>query len=252
MEPINDPLAATSSGPRPADGARRRRVLRTAAAVSLTVAATFVTYFRRPLFEGNRGVVDEGLVYRAAQPSGDVAGLIRAEELASIVNLRGGGPEDPWYAAEVEAARSLNVDFYDLPMSATKRPTRRELLTLIDLFGRCRYPLLIHCKSGADRTGLASGLYLMARRGVDPVAAESAFALSHAHIPLFGPERLHEPFREYAAWLAANHLDHSPDRLLDWVRHGYRADDPLVAIEPVRPGPRVRHQASRGEEPARR
>jgi hypothetical protein len=137
-------------------------------------------------------------------------------------------------------------------MSATKRPTRRELLTLLDLFGRCKYPLLIHCKSGADRTGLASGLYLMSRRGVEPARAESAFSLSHAHIPVFGPEHLHEPFREYAAWLRTKGLDHTPDRLLDWVRNEYRADDPLVAIEPVRPGPRVRRQASRAAEPATR
>ncbi len=120
------------------------------------------------------------------------------------------------------------------------------------MFARCRYPLLIHCKSGADRTGLASGLYLMARRGVDPVRAESAFTLSHAHIPLFGPERLHEPFREYAGWLAANGLDHTPERLLDWVRKEYRADDPAVAMEPVRPGPRARRQAARPDEPTAR
>jgi hypothetical protein len=137
-------------------------------------------------------------------------------------------------------------------MSATKRPSRRELLTLLDLFARCSYPLLIHCKSGADRTGLASGLYLMARRGVDPMRAESAFSLAHAHIPLFGPERLHEPFREYAAWLAERRLDHTPDRLLGWVRNEYRADDPPVAVEPVRPGPRPRRQAARPAEPTAR
>ena len=177
-------------------------------------------------------------------PSGDVARLLREDGIASVLNLRGGGADDPWYVAEVEATRSGGVDFYDLPMSATRRPSRRELLTLLDLFGRCKYPLLIHCKSGSDRTGLAAGLYLMARRGVSPERAEAAFSLAHGHVPLLGPERLHEPFHEYAAWLAANRLDHTPDRLVDWARHHYRADDPLVAIEPARPGPRVRRQAS--------
>ena len=65
-------------------------------------------------------------------------------------------------------ARDQGLEFYDLPMSACRRPTRRELLVLLDLFEHCRYPLLIHCKSGSDRTGLASALYLMSRRGEPP------------------------------------------------------------------------------------
>ena len=72
---------------------------------------------------------------------------------------------------------------------------------LLDLFDSCRYPLLIHCKSGADRTGLASGLYLMARRGVPPGEALRAFSVLHGHFPIGGPEHLHEPIEEYAAWL---------------------------------------------------
>ena len=79
----------------------------------------------------------------------------------------------------------------------------RELLVLLDLFEHCRYPLLIHCKSGSDRTGLASALYLMSRRGEPPGWAVRGFTLKHGHVPLFGPEHLHEPFREYEAWLKA-------------------------------------------------
>jgi protein tyrosine phosphatase (PTP) superfamily phosphohydrolase (DUF442 family) len=239
---------ATTADPNLARSRRRRRILRVALVATLAAASGFLGYFRRPLFEGNRGVVDQGLVIRSAQPTGDVARRIRDDGIVSILNLRGGGPADPWYAAEVEATQAAGVDFYDLPMSATRRPSRRELLTLLDLFGRCRYPLLIHCKSGSDRTGLAAGLYLMLRKGVPPTAAESTFSLGHGHVPLFGPERLHEPFREYAAWLAARGLDHTPERLLDWVRNEYRADDPLTAIKPAQPGPRVRHQATRPAE----
>lgn len=228
----------------PAPDRKRSRRRRRVAAVLLLGAVAFAGAFRRPLFDGNRGVVVPGEVFRAAQPTGDVAGLIQSQRLASVLNLRGGGPADAWYVDEVEATREAGVDFYDLPMSATRRPSRRELLTLLDLFGRCKYPLLIHCKSGADRTGLAVGLYLMSRRGMPPDRAESAFTLSHAHIPLFGPERLHEPFREYAAWLSDRRLDHTPDRLVDWVRNVYRSDDPVAALDPIRPGPRTRRQAA--------
>ena len=143
-------------------------------------------------------------------------------------------------------ARDQGLEFYDLPMSACRRPTRRELLVLLDLFEHCRYPLLIHCKSGSDRTGLACALYLMSRRGEPPGWAVREFTLRHGHVPLFGPEHLHEPFREYEAWLEARGLDHSPARFRDWVEHDYQADDLATNIPRLPPGPRVLFEVDKG------
>jgi len=240
----DSPPAGADHVPTVAESARRQRLRRRAFLACLLIGGpAFALYFHRPLFEGNLGVVEDGVVYRSAQPVGDVAGLIRARGLGSILNLRGGKTSDAWYVAEVNAAEAAGVDFYDLPLSAVRRPTRRELLSVIDVLDRCRYPLLIHCKSGSDRTGLAAGLYLMARKGVPPERAEEAFSLAHGHVPLLGPERLHEPFDEYAAWLAATGAGHTPARFHQWVKYHYRADDHFAAADPVRPGPRARRQA---------
>ena len=239
--------------PKPLDDpARLRRRKRRKIALGLLLVGTlaFASYFHRPLFRSNLGVVDEGLVYRSAQPVGDILGLIREHKLGSIVNLRGGKDVDRWYVAEVEATQKAGVEFYDLPMSAVRRPTRHDLLVLIDMLDRCKYPLLIHCKSGSDRTGLAAGLYRMYRKGESPEQAENAFSLAHGHVPLLGPERLHEPFDEYAAWLAEHHLVHTPERLVGWIKLDYRAEDPLSPIEAVRTGARVRRQAALPRESA--
>jgi protein tyrosine phosphatase (PTP) superfamily phosphohydrolase (DUF442 family) len=220
--------------------ARPRRVRWIVRAALATVLVTVVVTFRNPWFFGNVGVVDAGRVYRSAQPVGDLPRAIARLHLASILNLRGGSEDDAWYAAEVRAARDGGVDFYDLPMSATRRPRRRELLILLDLFERCRYPLLIHCKSGSDRTGLAAAIYLMSRREWAPDRAEGAFSLQYGHIPVFGPELLHEPIREYAAWLAAHALVHSPARFHSWVESEYESDgaDDRRAVPTLQPGPR--------------
>lgn len=227
------------------DRAGRRRRLRRVALVStlVLVVATLSScwYFRRPWFEGNLGIVDPGRVIRSAQPTSQLPAWIRDYHLRSILNLRGGKTADSWYDAEVKAAQADSVAFYDFPLNATRRPTRRELLVLIDTLRSCPYPLLIHCKSGADRTGLASALYLMIERGIPPERAEDAFTLEHGHVPLFGPERLHEPLHEYAAWLAARGLTHSPDRFRDWVRNDYESPDGPEDPPPLRPGPRHRH-----------
>jgi hypothetical protein len=201
--------------------------------------AALVT-FHRPLFEGNFGVVDAGRVYRSAQPGGYFDRVIRERRLASVLNLRGGSMDDPWYAREVGLTRDYGIDFYDFPMSATRRPSRRELLALLDLFTRCRYPLLIHCKSGSDRTGLATALYLMSVRGLGPWAAgRGGFSLGFGHVPLAGTQRLHEPLDEYARWLAGNGQAHSPERFCFWVTNLYEPGSPAGPPPPIQPGPRL-------------
>ena len=177
-------------------------------------------------------------MYRSAQPGPGLDPLIRGLKLAAVLNLAGGSLDKSAYANEVRTTSGLGVDFYDFPMSATRRPSRRELLTLIDLFGRCRYPLLIHCKAGADRTGLASAFYLMSRQGFDPDRAMRAFTVDYGHVPFFGPERLHEPVAEYAEWLKNRGLAHTPERLRHWVETEYRSDEPPAPFRPLRPGPR--------------
>jgi hypothetical protein len=109
------------------------------------LACAFVWEFQRPLFEGNLAIVDPGRVIRSAQPTSQLAQWISDFHLKSILNLRGGSPADRWYEAEVRAARENGLSFYDLPLSATRRPGRTELLRLIDILQRCPYPLLIHC-----------------------------------------------------------------------------------------------------------
>jgi protein tyrosine/serine phosphatase len=217
-------------------GWRRRRRLAIAFVAVLTVSALT---FRRPWFAGNFGIVDPGRVYRSAQPTTQLGRLIHEHQLASVLNLRGGTMADAWYANEARLTRYLGVDFYDFPMNATRRPSRRELLVLIDLFRRCRYPLLIHCKSGSDRTGLASALYLMVIQGRSPNEALGAFTLFHGHIPFGGPEHLQEPFAEYAAWLVATGGRHSSETFRYWVETQYASTEPVSVCPPLLPGPRA-------------
>lgn len=221
--------------------ARRLRRLKRLAVVLLVLLVASTAVFHRPLFLGNVGAVDPGKVYRCAQPKGNLDDLIAELQPGSILNLRGGWYTDSWYAAEVEATEQAGIDFYDFPMKANRRPSRAELLTLIDLLDRCRYPLVIHCKSGADRTGLASALYRLVVLGHSPDEALEEFSIFYSHIPLAGPERLHEPFKEYRDWLQVEGKTHEPSLFRDWVVHHFRdegsAEDALLA--PLTPGPRM-------------
>ena len=221
-------------------GPGRRRRVQLAALLAVVGLLAVAVIFRNPWFRGNNGVVAPGLVFRSAQPLGEWERRVRDDHLATVLNLRGGSDQDPWYRAEVAATRSLGVAFYDLPMAATVRPTRRQLLAVLGLLDRCAYPLLIHCKSGSDRTGLVSALYLMSRAGEPPETAERAFSVYYGHVPLLGTRHLHEPLHEYAAFLRDQHLPHTPDRFQTWVERDYRSDDPPGPVPPIAAGPRNR------------
>jgi protein tyrosine phosphatase (PTP) superfamily phosphohydrolase (DUF442 family) len=206
--------------------------------VALIVGTMPTILLVRPLIGQNLGIVDEGRVIRSAQPTSQLLEIIRTHRLASILNLRGGSSHDWWYKAEVQAAQKNGVAFYDLPLVATRRPTRRQLLQLIDTLSKCNYPLLIHCKAGADRTGLASAIYLMTLKGEPPRQAMRAFSIYYNHVPFFGTEHLHEPLEEYAEWLEAQRLEHTPERFRSWIKDDYRSPDPAVDPPVVKPGPR--------------
>jgi protein tyrosine phosphatase (PTP) superfamily phosphohydrolase (DUF442 family) len=233
-----------SAPARAAAGSRRRRRRIAALGAAAALLASLVV-FRNPLFHDNFGVVAPGLVYRAAQPGPELSRWVKTYGVASILNLRGGSPRDPAYANEERVTRTQGVAFYDFPMSATRRPSRRELLVLIDLFQRCRYPLLVHCKSGADRTGLASAVYLLVKQGEPPARALREFSLHYGHVPLLGPERLHEPLVEYDQWLEANRLTHTADRFRTWVEREYRSANRSYSFTPLPEGPRLQHRTQR-------
>lgn len=183
----------------------------------------------RRTFLLNFGVVEPGAVYRCARPGRRLRGLVETYALTSVLDFERGFLSrdlgaDSWGIAQVRAAGERSIDYYQFPMSFTRRPLREELLALVTLFEHCRYPLLIHCETGADRTGLAVGLYLMAVRGLHPEEAERrAFAPRFGHLPILGTGHLHEPFREYARWLREHRFNPAPDRFRTWLEGVYQS-----------------------------
>ena len=197
-----------------------RRMFRIGVIATVLFALT-LTIGYKPLFQNNFDEVVQGRLYRSAQPDDRLDKWIEEHNIRSVLNLRGGKPAYDWYNQELKTIRETGADYYEIPMSAQLRPQKRELLDLIGLLGRAQYPMLIHCKSGADRTGLGVTLYHMIVQKEPPEKALGGFSIYHAHIPLFGPEKLQQPIREYASWLSSRQLIHTPERFRDWVEKEY-------------------------------
>ncbi len=104
---------------------------------------------------GNLHEVLEGEVYRSAQPS--AAQLVEwttAYGFRSVLNLRGPSDAD-WYQVEQKTAARLNLTHADFAMRDSEILTLDRAAALMALMEALPKPVLIHCKAGADRTGLA-------------------------------------------------------------------------------------------------
>ncbi len=97
-------------------------------------------------------------VYRSNQPSPDRIDEWALKGVKTIINLRGKSNQGS-YLLEVEACKRNNVTLIDHALYATRLPDPSEILSLAEIFRDIEGPFLFHCKSGADRAGLAAALY---------------------------------------------------------------------------------------------
>lgn len=103
-------------------------------------------------------------VYRANQPDARRLARYKALGIRTILSLRGHNTSAV-HALEVEACASLGLELRAVNLSARKLRDRQDYLDLLDAFDTMERPFLFHCKSGADRTGLAAAFYKIAQQG---------------------------------------------------------------------------------------
>lgn len=128
----------------------------------------------------NRHRLDEH-AQRAAQPTpGQIARLGRAG-IKTIVNLRGARFCGS-YALETEACDRAGITLVSYVLRSRAAPRPDEIRGAVDLLARIEYPMLLHCKSGADRAGLMSVLYLWLHRGVPLEIAKKQLSWKYGHI----------------------------------------------------------------------
>jgi protein tyrosine/serine phosphatase len=168
--------------------AKKGRVRKTASYVGLTAIAgalLFGGYLGMLQLTGNFHTVIPGQLYRSAQPtSAQLESYIKEYGIKTIVNLRGKADRD-WYVDETAVASRLGVQHIDFGMSATKKLSVDRSMALIDIMKSAPKPILVHCLSGADRTGLFSVIYSQQIAGIEEKEAEwqLSFLFGHVAIP---------------------------------------------------------------------
>ena len=97
-------------------------------------------------------------VYRSGQPSPFQVRQAANIGIRTIVNLRGVSPKG-YYHLEEEACEDAGLNLVSFQVRSRALPSRQKLHDAKKLFEELEYPVLFHCKSGADRAGFFSALY---------------------------------------------------------------------------------------------
>jgi protein tyrosine/serine phosphatase len=179
----------------------RQRIGLVVAAVVLLLGGTYV-YLR--YWRGNFHAVVPGKVYRSAQPSEQrLRDWINEYNIKTVINLRGESSHD-FLVGERRVTDEMGVELINIRFSAVNLPTRRWLGELIEALETAEKPILLHCRDGADRSGVASVLAAMA----------------------VGNERLDEAWTELSWYYM--HFDESPDHIAGLIQRfdAWRDQDP--------------------------
>src|ERR1700694_3603406 len=129
-----------------------------AVSLILLLAASVVLSQRTNTYEElpNFHQVNEKL-YRGAQPKKD--GIKRLAQLGikTIVSLRG---QDGLGHIEEADARAAGMRYFNVPLKETGRPTDEQVQQVLAILDSPKnQPVFVHCRLGADRTGLIVAVY---------------------------------------------------------------------------------------------
>lgn len=156
----------------------------------------------RPL--DNFHTIAGGRAYRSGQLAPDTLKyIIEMKRIRTVVNLRGPNPGSGWYQDERAACEAAGVRLVDVALSASSLPTRENALALYDLFeDPSAEPLLIHCRGGADRSGMVAAMWRREVLGEDRAVAAKELSWVYGHFEVVHPEmdefiRIFEPSRDW-------------------------------------------------------
>jgi protein tyrosine/serine phosphatase len=121
--------------------------------------------------------------FRSSQPTTyQLRKIIKKHGIKTVLNLRGYERNSPLRALEERVCEEAGVKLVYIEAYSRKIPEVKTLEEFKRVFESIEYPVLIHCKSGADRAGLGSTLFLHYRHGVPLEHANQLKLWPYGHI----------------------------------------------------------------------
>jgi len=134
--------------------------------------------------------------------------------IRTIINLRGPRSDGGW-RLEAEACGRHGLKLVDFTTRSRAAPDKQMLYDTKSLFDRIEGPALLHCKSGADRAGLMSALYLLMKKNRPVAEASRQLSLRYLHVKQAKTGLLDAFLAAYAPYEAERMA------FFDWVKDIY-------------------------------
>lgn len=159
-----------------------------------------------------------GDVYRSSQPSPSMISRYKKKyNIKTIINLRGETPYG-FFKLEKERCKDLGIKLINIKMNSKKLMSKTEIYQLLNIFDTLEYPVLFHCKSGADRTSFLAALYIL-HNSKDINLATKQLSLKYLHLKNSSAGILDLFFTIYKT-----HSNNSKD-FYDWLENHYDMDE---------------------------
>ena len=156
-----------------------------------------------------------GGMSRENQPSPKRIAQLAQDGIKTIVNLRGPSPKG-FYLLEKEACAQHGIELVDFRAYSRDVHSAEKIRAAKDLFEQITYPAMMHCKSGADRTGFMGVLYRHFHMGDSIEQAMEQLSFKYLHIKQGKTGMLDFFFNDYLAYAKTHDID-----FMDWVETVY-------------------------------
>lgn len=166
--------------------------------------------------------------WRAAQPTPSQIRQMARRGVKTVINLRGGREFGSW-PLEREVCESKGLKLVDFLVRSRGAPDPKKMAEAEEFFNSLTYPVMAHCKSGADRAGFMATLFLIVHEKQPVKVAIKQLSWRYGHFRFAKTGILDAFFERYQEEGEAKGIDFTT-----WVKTIY---DPDALERDFKPSP---------------
>jgi protein tyrosine phosphatase (PTP) superfamily phosphohydrolase (DUF442 family) len=198
-------------------------IWKTVAFISFTAFLLWIWQSSIVRLSKNFHEVDPGKFYRSAQLTpAELEEAIEKYGIKTVISLRGAPENSYWVPKQKEILAKHNVKFQWFGWTTDFFPSTEDFKGYLQTLKTAEYPVLVHCRTGADRTGEATALYaidFMHQSKEEAIAEHLNF--HYWHVPTFHPAKTEFVRRYPGMETALASYDLCAPENSQWVQAGH-------------------------------